>query len=83
MQPFFHDGKVVFQQVEQFRGNALPRLQAREDKSRDLDALPIPARAANDDWDVKHGHKSPWSIPPDFAASWLTMASCVLQSREA
>ncbi len=55
MQAFFHDRKVVFQQVEQFRGNTVPLLQSRQNKSRDLDALAVPARAADNDWNVIHG----------------------------
>ncbi len=62
VQSFLHDGEIIFEQVEQFRGHARALLQPRQHEARDLDALPVPARAAGDDGDVIHKLKSPCSI---------------------
>jgi hypothetical protein len=54
MQSFLHDGKVVFEQIEQFGLNTWPLLQSSQNESCDFDGLSISPRAGGYDWYVVH-----------------------------
>ena len=52
MQPLFHDGEIVFQQIEQFGFDTLALLESGKNEPRYFDALSIATSAADDDGDV-------------------------------
>src|SRR5215831_10642135 len=74
MQPFLHDGEIVFQQVEHLRFHAFPFLQSCQNKACDLDALPVPTCAAGNDGNVEHGVTLPEFGNFANAAAWRTGA---------
>ena len=54
MQPFLHNGEIVFKQIQQSCLDTVADAEPGEDKPGDFDALAITTRAADDDGDVKH-----------------------------
>ena len=57
MQALFHDGEVVFEEVEELGLGGLALLEAVKDEFGDFDALAFAPRAANDDGDEEQGPK--------------------------